>query len=181
MSRVGKQAITVPAGVTVSVDALNHVTVKGPKGSLEFSFHHDMKIDATASEVSVTRPTDSLKHRALHGTTRALLNNMVKGVTEGYTKILDIKGVGYRASLQGSKTLIVNVGYSNPVEVAIPEGLTVEIPVNTEIHIKGIDKQAVGEFAANVRKIRQPEPYQGKGIRYRGEYVRRKEGKTAKK
>jgi len=180
MSRVGKQVIAVPAGVTITVGNGNAVTVKGPKGSLSFTFNSDITINATATEVSVTRPSDSLKHRALHGTTRALLANMVKGVTEGYTKILDIKGVGYRASLQGSNTLIVNVGYSNPVEVTIPEGITVEVPANTEIHIKGIDKQAVGEFAANVRKIRQPEPYQGKGIRYRGEFVRRKEGKTAK-
>ncbi len=180
MSRVGKLGIAVPEGVTLTVAKNNFVTVKGPKGSLEFSFHPDMKITNENNEVSVTRPSDSLRHRALHGTTRALLNNMVKGVTEGYTKILDIKGVGYRASLKDSNTLVVNVGYSNPVEVVIPAGLTVETPINTEIHIKGIDKQAVGEFAANVRKIRQPEPYQGKGIRYRGEFVRRKEGKTAK-
>ncbi len=180
MSRVGKQAITVPAGASVVVGKHNLVTVKGPKGTLDFSFHTDMKIEVANNEVSVTRPSDSLRHRALHGTTRALLNNMVKGVTEGYTKILDIKGVGYRASLKDSNILVVSVGYSNPVEVVIPEGLTVETPINTEIHIRGIDKQAVGEFAANIRKIRQPEPYLGKGIRYRGEYVRRKEGKTAK-
>ncbi|MBU1145607.1 MAG: 50S ribosomal protein L6 [Firmicutes bacterium] len=180
MSRVGKQSISVPKGVTITVDSANHVTIIGPKGTLEFTFNSDMKIDSANNEISVTRPSDSLRHRALHGTTRALLNNMVKGVTEGYEKILDIKGVGYRASLKDSNTLIVSVGYSNPVEVLIPEGIVVEIPQNTEVHIKGIDKQAVGEFAANIRKIRQPEPYQGKGIRYRGEFVRRKEGKTAK-
>lgn len=180
MSRVGRLAIAIPEGVTISIDDTNHVSVKGPKGSLDFAFHEDMKVVASDNEISVTRPSDSLRHRALHGTTRALINNMVKGVTEGYVKILDIKGVGYRASLQGSKTLVVSVGYSNPVEVEIPEGLTVELPINTEIQIRGIDKQAVGEFAANIRKIRAPEPYQGKGIRYRGEVVRRKEGKTAK-
>lgn len=180
MSRVGRLSIPIPAGVTIDIQENNLVVVKGPKGSLQFGFHNDIKIDSANNEISVTRPSDSLRHRALHGTTRALLNNMVIGVTEGYSKILDIKGVGYRASLKDSKTLIVSVGYSNPVEVAIPEGLSVELPLNTEVHIKGIDKQAVGEFAANIRKIREPEPYQGKGIRYRGEFVRRKEGKTAK-
>jgi large subunit ribosomal protein L6 len=181
MSRVGRKAITVPEGVQIAIDELNHVVVTGPKGTLEFTFHKDITIASANNEVSVTRPSDSLRHRALHGTTRALVNNMVKGVTEGYTKILDIKGVGYRASLKDSNTLIVSVGYSNPVEVAIPQGLQVVVPINTEIHVNGIDKQLVGEFAANVRKIRQPEPYLGKGIRYRGEFVRRKEGKTAKK
>jgi large subunit ribosomal protein L6 len=181
MSRVGRKAIPVPAGVTVSVDQFNHVVVKGPNGSLEFDFHKEITIESAHNEVSVTRPSDQLRHRALHGTTRALIANMVKGVTEGYTKILDIKGVGYRALLKDSKTLVVNAGYSNPVEVQIPEGITVVLPANTEVHIKGIDKQLVGEFAAYVRKIRQPEPYLGKGIRYRGEFVRRKEGKTAKK
>lgn len=180
MSRVGKLSISLPEGVQVTVGAKNAVVVKGPKGTLSFAFSPEMKITITDNVLSVTRPSDSLRHRALHGTTRALLNNMVKGVTDGYTKILDIKGVGYRASLKDSKTLIVSVGYSNPVEVSIPEGLTVETPIPTEIYVKGIDKQLVGEFAANVRKIRQPEPYQGKGIRYRGEFVRRKEGKTAK-
>ncbi|MBN2504009.1 MAG: 50S ribosomal protein L6 [Bacilli bacterium] len=180
MSRVGKQSIPVPAGVTIEVDSKNHVVIKGPKGSLEFTFNKDLKIDFSNNEISVTRPSESLRHRALHGTTRALLNNMVKGVTEGYAKILDIRGVGYRASLKDSKTLVVSVGYSNPVEMQIPEGLEVVLPANTEIHVKGIDKQAVGEFAAKIRKVRAPEPYQGKGIRYRGEFVRHKEGKTAK-
>ena len=181
MSRVGRLAVQLPAGVAVTLGEHNHVSVKGPKGTLTFTFHKDITIASAHNEISVTRPSDSLAHRALHGTTRALLNNMVKGVTEGYEKILDIKGVGYRASLKDSKTLIVNVGYSNPVEVEIPAGITVEIPINTEIRIKGIDKQLVGEFSAYVRKIREPEPYLGKGIRYRGEFVRRKEGKTAKK
>jgi large subunit ribosomal protein L6 len=181
MSRVGRLAIQLPAGVAVTLGEHNHVTVKGPKGTLEYTFHKDITIASAHNEISVTRPSDSLAHRALHGTTRALLNNMVKGVTEGYEKVLDIKGVGYRASLKDSKTLVVNVGFSNPVEVPIPAGITVEIPINTEVRIKGIDKQLVGEFTAYVRKIREPEPYQGKGIRYRGEFVRRKEGKTAKK
>jgi large subunit ribosomal protein L6 len=174
-------SIPIPQGVEINVDDNNHVTVKGPKGTLEFTFQSEMKIDTANNEISVTRPSDQLRHRALHGTTRALLNNMVKGVTEGYVKMLDIKGVGYRASLKDKETLIVSVGYSNPVEVVIPSGIDVELPTNTEVVIKGIDKQAVGEFAANIRKIRAPEPYQGKGIRYRGEHVRRKEGKTAKK
>jgi len=181
MSRVGRLSIPIPKGVDVSIDNKNHVIVKGPKGSLEFTFHSDMTIETADNHISVTRPSDQLRHRALHGTTRALLNNMVKGVTEGYVKMLDIKGVGYRASLKDSSTLVVSVGYSNPVEVGIPKGIEVELPTNTEVVIRGIDKQAVGEFAANIRKIRAPEPYQGKGIRYRGEHVRRKEGKTAKK
>jgi large subunit ribosomal protein L6 len=180
MSRIGNQSIRVPEGVTVEVNDINYVSVKGPKGSLSFTFDKNIGIKVENDEVSVTRPNDSLRMKALHGTTRALLNNMVIGVSEGYTKILDIKGVGYRAQLKDPKTLVLNVGYSNPVEMAIPEGLTIEIPKNTEIHVKGADKQVVGEFAANVRKVRQPEPYLGKGIRYRDEHVRRKEGKTAK-
>ncbi|MDD3126313.1 MAG: 50S ribosomal protein L6 [Candidatus Izemoplasmatales bacterium] len=181
MSRIGRKTIMLPPGVTCIVDDHNHATVTGPKGALEFTFHHDITIVSANNEISVTRPSDSLQHRALHGTTRALLNNMVTGVTQGYHKVLDIKGVGYRASLKDSQTLVLAVGYSKPVEMTIPEGLTVEIPVNTEINIKGIDKQMVGEFAATIRKVRQPEPYLGKGIRYRGEFVRHKEGKTAKK
>jgi len=181
MSRVGRKLITLPAGVTCVVGENNLATVKGPKGSLEFTFHKDMTIVSANNEISVTRPSDSLQHRALHGTTRALLNNMVKGVTKGFEKVLDIKGVGYRASLKGSQTLVLNVGYSNPVEMEIPKGLSVEVPVNTEIHIKGTDKQMVGEFTALIRKVRAPEPYLGKGIRYHGEAVRHKEGKTAKK
>ncbi|HOP56947.1 MAG TPA: 50S ribosomal protein L6 [Bacillota bacterium] len=180
MSRIGKLPIVIPAGVSITVDKDNHVTVKGPKGVLEFTFSKDISIATENNEITVTRPSDSLIHRELHGTTRAVLNNMVVGVTEGYTKILDIKGVGYRAALKGSNILVLSVGYSNPVEIAIPENLTIEVPSNTEIFIKGIDKQAVGEFAAVIRKVRAPEPYQGKGIRYRGEHIRRKEGKTAK-
>ena len=180
MSRIGNQSIKVPAGVSLNIDANNHVIVKGPLGELSFTFNNNIGIKVENDEISVTRPNDSLRMKALHGTTRALLNNMVIGVNEGYTKILDIKGVGYRAQLKDPKTLVLNVGYSNPVEMVIPEGLTIEIPKNTEVHVKGANKQMVGEFAANIRKVRQPEPYLGKGIRYRDEHVRRKEGKTAK-
>ena len=182
MSRIGKQAIEVPAGVEINIDENNFVVVKGPNGELSFRFHESMEIKLENQELSVTRPNDSLRNRSLHGTTRALLNNMVIGVTKGYVKILDIKGVGYRAMLKDPQTLVLNVGYSNPVEMAIPEGITIEIPKNknTEVQIKGANKQVVGEFAANVRKVRPPEPYLGKGIRYRDEHVRRKEGKTAK-
>ncbi|MDY0023630.1 MAG: 50S ribosomal protein L6 [Candidatus Izemoplasmatales bacterium] len=180
MSRIGNQSIKVPAGVTLDIDKNNRIVVKGPKGELDFTFDKNIKVKVENDEISVTRPNDSLRMKALHGTTRALLNNMVIGVNEGYTKILDIKGVGYRAQLKDPKTLVLNVGYSNPVEMVIPEGLTIEIPKNTEVHVKGANKQMVGEFAANIRKVRQPEPYLGKGIRYRDEHVRRKEGKTAK-
>ncbi|MBI9008946.1 MAG: 50S ribosomal protein L6 [Tenericutes bacterium] len=182
MSRVGRQTIQVPEGVQVNINENNFVVVKGPKGELNFTFDNNIGIKLENNEISVTRPNDSLRLRSLHGTTRALLNNMVIGVTSGYSKILDIKGVGYRALLKDEKTLVLNVGYSNPVEMVIPEGLTVEIPVNknTEVQIMGANKQIVGEFAANVRKVRPPEPYLGKGIRYRDEKVRRKEGKTAK-
>ncbi|HPE00091.1 MAG: 50S ribosomal protein L6 [Candidatus Izemoplasmatales bacterium] len=180
MSRIGNQSIKVPAGVSLNIDANNNVIVKGPLGELSFTFNKNIGIKVENDEISVTRPNDSLRIKALHGTTRALLNNMVIGVSEGYTKILDIKGVGYRAQLKDPKTLVLNVGYSNPVEMEIPEGLTIDIPKNTEVHVKGANKQMVGEFAANIRKVRQPEPYLGKGIRYRDEHVRRKEGKTAK-
>ncbi len=182
MSRIGKQTIKIPEGVSVDIKENNFVVVKGTKGELSFTFHANMAIKVENQEISVTRPNDSLSNRSLHGTTRALLNNMVIGVTSGYVKILDIKGVGYRAMLKDPKTLILNVGYSNPVEMAIPEGITIEIPKNknTEVQVKGANKQVVGEFAANIRKVRPPEPYLGKGIRYRDEHVRRKEGKTAK-
>jgi large subunit ribosomal protein L6 len=180
MSRVGKKAIAIPAGVTVTVNGKT-VTIKGPKGTLGFTFHQDMTIVSENNTISVTRPSDSLEHRALHGTTRALLNNMVTGVTQGFSKTLDIKGVGYRASLKDARTLVLNVGYSNPVEIPIPAGLSCDVPAQTEITVRGADKQAVGEFTAFIRKVRAPEPYLGKGIRYRGEHVRHKEGKTAKK
>jgi len=179
MSRVGNQSIKLPKGVEVNINDDNQVVVKGPKGELSFRFDQNMTINMKEDEISVTRPNDSLRNRSLHGTTRALLNNMVIGVSEGYSKTLEIKGVGYRAQLKGSNTLVLNVGYSNPVEMEIPEDISVEVPKNTEIKVLGANKQTVGEFAAIIRKVRLPEPYLGKGIRYKGEYVRRKEGKTA--
>ncbi|MGE7842672.1 50S ribosomal protein L6 [Lysinibacillus sp. NPDC093712] len=179
MSRVGKKIIEVPANVTVTVADDNTVTVKGPKGELVRSFHQDMKIDQEGNAVSVTRPSDSKEHRTNHGTTRALLANMVTGVSVGFEKSLELIGVGYRAQLQGKK-LVLNVGYSHPVEFTPEDGLEVEVPTNTKIIVKGISKERVGALASNIRDVRPPEPYKGKGIRYEGEYVRRKEGKTGK-
>ena len=180
MSRIGKKVITLPANVKVTVEDGNFVTVEGPKGKLSFKFNSEMQINVSSTEVSVVRPDDSKVNRTNHGTTRALLHNMVVGVSEGFTKKLEINGVGYRAQVQGNK-LIVNAGYSNPVEMVIPQGIKVECPKPVEINISGADKQAVGEFAANVRAVRGPEPYKGKGIKYSTETIRRKEGKTAKK
>ena len=178
MSRIGNKAITLPAGVTVDVHARNFVNVKGPKGELSFQFNSELEIATEGSECVVKRPNDTKTMKMMHGTTRALLHNMVVGVSDGFKKVLEINGVGYRAALQGNK-VVVSAGYSHPVEVIVPEGLSVELINNTEILIKGIDKQKVTEFAANIRKIREPEPYKGKGIRYKGEVVRRKEGKKA--
>ena len=179
MSRVGKKIIEVPANVTVEVKAENIVTVKGPKGELTRQFHQDMKIEQEGNTVSVVRPSESKEHRTNHGTTRALLANMVTGVSEGFTRSLELIGVGYRASLEGNK-LVLNVGYSHPVEFTPEEGLEVEVPSNTKIIVKGISKERVGALASNIRDVRPPEPYKGKGIRYEGEFVRRKEGKTGK-
>ena len=178
MSRIGNKHIVLPAGVTFEQNG-NTVTVKGPKGQLEYTYNADLTIEVNGNEVVVTRPTDGKFHRTIHGTTRALLNNMVVGVSNGFEKVLEIQGTGYRAQLQG-KVLVVNAGYSHTVNLEIPEGLTVTVPNPTEIHVAGCDKHLVGQFAADVRIIRKPEPYKGKGIRYRGEYVRRKEGKKAK-
>ena len=180
MSRIGKKVIALPANVKVTVEDGNFTTVEGPKGKLSFKFNSEMQINVSSTEVSVVRPDDTKEMRTIHGTTRALLHNMVVGVSEGFTKKLEINGVGYRAQVQGNK-LIVNAGYSNPVEMVIPEGIKVECPKPVEINISGADKQAVGEFAANVRAVRGPEPYKGKGIKYTTETIRRKEGKTAKK
>lgn len=176
MSRIGYKTITVPAGVTVTKDGDN-ITVKGPKGELTRAFAPEIEMKQEGTEISFSRPDDSFK--ALHGTMRANLNNMVVGVTEGYVKQLKLVGVGYRAQKQGEK-LVLNVGYSHPVEMQAPKGVSVDVPSNTEINVSGISKQVVGQFAAEIRAVRSPEPYKGKGIRYVDEYVRRKEGKTGK-
>ncbi|MEH7180915.1 50S ribosomal protein L6 [Neobacillus vireti] len=178
MSRVGKKPIEIPAGVTVTLN--NHtVTVKGPKGELTRSFNPDIEIKIEENIITISRPSDVKEHRALHGTTRAVIANMVEGVSKGFERKLELIGVGYRASKQGSK-LVLNVGYSHPVEFEPEAGLEIEVPANTKITIKGTDKERVGELAANIRQVRPPEPYKGKGIRYEGEFVRRKEGKTGK-
>ncbi|WP_416829473.1 50S ribosomal protein L6 [Ectobacillus polymachus] len=179
MSRIGKKILEIPAGVTITVDEHNTVTVKGPKGELTRVFHADMLIKIEDNTLTVERPSDDKAHRALHGTTRSLIGNMVEGVTNGFQRGLELIGVGYRAQKQGKK-LVLNVGYSHPVEFDPEEGIEIDVPANTKIVIKGIDKQRVGEVAANIRAVRAPEPYKGKGIRYEGEFVRRKEGKTAK-
>lgn len=178
MSRIGKKPVKIPSGVTVSLN--NHtVTVKGPKGELTRSFHPDMDIKIEENVITVTRPSDSKEHRALHGTTRALIANMVEGVSKGFEKGLELIGVGYRAQKQGKK-LVLSVGYSHPVEIEPEAGLEIEVPANTKIVVKGASKERVGALAANIRDVRPPEPYKGKGIRYEGEFVRRKEGKTGK-
>ncbi len=178
MSRIGKEPIAVPAGVDVSVDG-SRVSVKGPRGQLEQSFHPDMRILLEDGTVRVERPTDERDHRSLHGLTRTLIANMVEGVTQGYEKRLEIVGVGYRALLKGTD-LELAVGFSHPVSFHAPEGIEFEVPAPNRVVIRGIDKQLVGEVAANVRKVRKPEPYKGKGIRYEGEHVRKKAGKAAK-
>ena len=178
MSRIGNKAIVLPSAASIEL-VENTITVKGPKGQLSFEIPACISVHEDGANITFTRESNEKTHRSLHGTTRAIINNMVVGVTEGYEKILEIEGTGYRAQLQGKK-LVVNAGYSHPVEMEIPEGLTVTVPNPTEIHVAGCDKELVGQFAAEVRIIRKPEPYKGKGIHYRGEYIRRKEGKTAK-
>ena len=178
MSRIGRKPINIPAGVTVTIDA-NVVTVKGPKGTLTQAFHPNINIKAEGNEILVTRPNDEKENRALHGLTRTLVHNMVVGVTEGFKKELDVNGVGYRVQMQG-KNLVMNLGYSHQVIVPSIDGITIECPTPNKIVISGADKQAVGQFAAEVREKRPPEPYKGKGIRYTGEFVRHKEGKAGK-
>ena len=177
MSRIGRKPITIPAGVEVKVDSDNTITVKGPKGTLTKTMHPDMAIAVEGSEILVTRPDDEKLHRSLHGLTRTLIANMVEGVTNGYSKELEIRGVGYRAQLQG-KTLHMNLGYSHPVDIEPVEGITIEVPAQNKVVISGIDKQLVGHFAANIRFKRPPEPYKGAGIRYVDEVVKHKEGKA---
>ncbi|GIP61188.1 50S ribosomal protein L6 [Paenibacillus woosongensis] len=179
MSRIGRKPITVPSGVDITLDN-NVITVKGPKGSLTRELHKDMKITVENNEITVERPSDHKTHRSLHGTTRSVVSNMVSGVTEGFTRNLELVGVGYRASKSGEK-LVLNVGYSHPVEITPEPGITFEVPSNTKIVVSGINKERVGEYAAKIRSVREPEPYKGKGIKYEGERIIRKEGKAGKK
>ena len=179
MSRIGKLPITVPAGVTVTVDEDNTVTVKGPKGTLTQAVNRDITLKQEGNVLTLERPSDAKPHKAMHGLYRSLVHNMVVGVTSGYQKNLDIVGVGYRAQMQGTK-LVLNVGYSHPVEFEAPAGITFEVPNPNRISVLGISKQQVGQMAADIRKVRPPEPYKGKGIKYENEFVRRKEGKTGK-
>ena len=179
MSRIGRMPIAVPAGVTVDIAENNQVTVKGPKGTLTRVLPEEMDIKLEGDQIVVTRPNDLKKMKSLHGLTRTLINNMVIGVTEGYTKVLEVNGVGYRAAKQGKK-LVLNLGYSHPVEMEDPEGLESKVDGNT-ITVSGIDKEKVGQYAAEIRETRKPEPYKGKGIKYADEVIRRKVGKTGKK
>ena len=179
MSRIGRLPVAIPAGVTVKVDEKNVVTVKGPKGELTQNIHPDMKITIEGAVLTVTRPSDDKMHRSLHGLSRTLINNMVVGVTEGYVKALDVVGVGYRAQVTG-KNLVLTIGYSHPVEMVPAEGITFECPNQNTVVVNGIDKQAVGQMAAEIRAKRPPEPYLGKGVRYQGERIRRKSGKAGK-
>lgn len=180
MSRIGKLPITIPAGVDVKIGANNEVTVKGPNGTLTRTLHHDMIIKMNDGVITVERPSEEKNHKALHGLTRTLLNNMIIGVTQGFSKELEINGVGYRAQMQG-KTLVLSLGYSHPVEYTAVEGITLEVPAPNKIIVKGANKEVVGETAAKIREFRMPEPYKGKGIKYADEVIRRKEGKAGGK
>jgi large subunit ribosomal protein L6 len=179
VSRIGLKPITIPSGVEVKVDSENKVVVKGPKGTLEQQIDKAMIINVEDNQVTVARPSDRKEHRSLHGLSRTLIDNMVVGVSEGYSKTLEIVGVGYRAQKQGKK-LVLSLGFSHPVEMEDPAGIEVEVPNNNQIIVSGIDKQAVGNYAAVIRDWRRPEPYKGKGVKYAGERIRRKEGKTGK-
>ncbi len=178
MSRIGKKPITIPAGVEVKING-SEVTVKGPKGELKNTFNSDMAIAMEGNEIIVTRPSDNKNHRSLHGLTRTLISNMVEGVSKGYSKELEVNGVGYRVQKQGNN-LVMNLGYSHQVIMPEIAGISIEVPAPNKIIISGADKQKVGQFAAEVREKRPPEPYKGKGIKYVDEYIRRKEGKAAK-
>ena len=178
MSRIGKQPIPIPSAVQVQIEGAS-VTVKGPKGDLHREVHPEMRLHLEDGKLIVTRPSDQARHRALHGLTRALLANMVTGVESGFSKTLDLQGVGYRAQQMG-ENIQVAVGYSHPVDVQPPPGITLEVEGTNRIHVRGVDKELVGQIAAEIRHIRPPEPYKGKGIRYDGEYVRRKAGKAGK-
>ena len=180
MSRIGRMPITVPAGVTVSIADGNVVTVKGPKGTLTHAFHPDMILKLEGNELIVDRPDEEHLHKSLHGLTRTLLNNMIVGVTDGFSKELEVNGVGYRVAKEG-KNLVMNLGFSHQVIVSEIEGITIDVPAPNKIVISGCDKQAVGQFAAEVREKRPPEPYKGKGIKYANEVIRRKVGKTGAK
>ena len=180
MSRIGKLPITVPAGVTVTVDGNNLVTVKGPKGTLSQQVNPVITVKQEGNVLTLERPSDAKPHKAMHGLYRALIHNMVVGVTDGFTKTLEMVGTGYRASAEGNK-LTINIGFSHPVILEAPEGITYETPNQTTILVKGANKQQVGSLAADIRAIRKPEPYRGKGIKYHDEHIRRKEGKAGKK
>lgn len=179
MSRIGNAPVVIPAGVEIKLDG-SFMKVKGPHGELEYTFNENIKISMKDGVVKVERPNNNKENRSLHGTTRALIQNMVTGVSSKFKKELEMVGVGYKSSVAGKK-LVINAGYSHPVEMEIPAGLTVEVPQSTKIIISGIDKQVVGAFASNVRKVRPPEPYKGKGIKYIDEHIRRKVGKTGSK
>lgn len=180
MSRIGNQILAIPAGCEVKVEEGNNVIVKGPKGEISRSFNVNLEITVEEGQVKVVRPNDTKEMKSLHGTTTALIKNMLTGVSETFKKELELNGVGYRVNVSG-KVVNLAVGFSHPVEMEIPEGLSAEAPSNTQLIITGIDKQAVGEFAAQIRKVRPPEPYKGKGIKYKEEIIRRKEGKRAGK
>jgi large subunit ribosomal protein L6 len=179
MSRIGRRPITVPSGVDLTLTEDNFVTVKGPKGTLSQAFDQDLKITNEGGVITIERPSDHRTHRSMHGLSRTLLNNMVTGVTAGFTKNLDMTGVGYRAAMDG-KTLVLNVGYSHPVRIQPADGVSFAVEGNNRISVSGFDKQVVGEEAARIRRVRPPEPYKGKGIRYEGEVIRRKAGKAGK-